>query len=165
MQKKLLGVILSALMVLLPQTVQAHGHGRGQDEFPSLKEKYFDKLFFLMEHRDQLGLNEQQVQSILDKKMDVKKAAIEAEFQNHLAMIDLHRELHADKPDVEKMKTLVDTQADAQRNLGKTLVDALVFTKNVLNAEQQAKAKQIYLNEKFPQVEPPGAPEPAGRVS
>ena len=167
MKKNSFFAVLFLSAILISGNAYAWGRGCPHDESEGhggrstdLHEKYFHKVSFLMAHRRELALTEPQVDSILDKKNQVMRAMVEARAQEELATIDLEKEMHGNKPDLEKLNALIDTKTEAKKTLRKALVEAIVFTKNVLSAEQQAKVKELYLELKYPQESLVPAPGP-----
>ena len=147
-------ILFSAAVVVLLLSANAfadhrsHGYG-GHHGSEKLDKKFFWKLHFLLEHKEDLGLSEEQIQKITAKKFDVKRVLIETQSQKDIAMLDIYQELHSDKPSMEKMNASVDKKIEAKRLAAKTLVEAFVETKKILSSDQLAKSKELFWKEKF----------------
>jgi len=147
MLKKIL-FLLMTLTLAMPATTSFAKHG-GHEYLPGLEDKYFHKVNFLIGHRDDLGLTQEQVKSILDKHWDIKRVMTETSAQKDIALLDIYKQLHSDQPNVEEMNALVDKQLEAKKVYLRALVEALVYTINLLTPEQRAKAKELYLKEYY----------------
>ena len=143
-------IFFGLVTFLLASTNGFANHGsRGSGHLPNLEEKYFDKAKFLMKHQEELGLTAEQLQRLEAKKFDVKRVLIEADAQKDIAMLNIYQELHADKPNPEKLNAALDEKIEAKRSASRVLIEALLDLKSVLTAEQTAKSKKMYLKEKF----------------
>lgn len=130
----------------------------GGMQMPDLHHKFFMKVDFLMQHREALGLDDEQVKSIEGRMFEIKRILMQSHAAGEQALLDIYEELHTDQPNVDKMKTAVDTKIEAKRAKLNALVDGLLAIRNALTAEQRAKAKEIYWNEKYANHECPAKP-------
>jgi hypothetical protein len=122
-------------------------HGRSGGG--SIEDKYFSKYHFFMKHREELGLNEQQMEALKAIKWSVKRATVEADAKKELAELDLWEEMHKDAPAVETVNAAIDAKMAAKTGLAKTLAKAILDSKAVLGPEQAAKMKEIWYREQF----------------
>ena len=148
MKKSVLAVFFLCLSI--SQTAFAnHGH-----EGHSLEDKYFGKVWFLLENGMELGLTEDQINQIENIQFDVKRALIDAKSKTELAALDIYQELRKDKPDLKKIDQILDRKYAAKANSAKNVAHSIVNTKAVLSPEQQAKAKELYGQHKSKQFCP-----------
>ena len=144
-------LILFIILSLRAGTGWAHGHcEREHAEFPPLHEKFFGKVDFLMKHRDELSLSEEQTKNIQEKVFEVKRATIDAEAQMSIAMLEVYKEMHSDNPNLDKMKSFLDKKIETKRTLSYSLLEGLVSVRNFLTPEQRVKMKQIFFRERYP---------------
>lgn len=144
---KKLAILVMSLLIIIPSLTFAnreHHQSEGGHEGFSLEDKYFGKVHFLFQNKNELGLTEEQMEQIKNIKFDVKRAMIDAEAKKELAMLDIYQELYKDQPDVDKIDSLIDQKSTVKAGLSKTIVRSLLNTKAILTAEQQAKAKELY---------------------
>ncbi|MBI4549577.1 MAG: hypothetical protein HY714_01455 [Candidatus Omnitrophica bacterium] len=144
MKKAVLCLVLS-FFVCVSSALANHG----SEEFPSLHEKYFMKVHFLLKHEKQLALTEEQVQALTERKFEMKRQLIQAESQKKLFMLDIYKKLHTDAPNVDEINALIDSKTEVKKTLAKSLVQALVDAKSLLTPEQREKAKELYKAYKY----------------
>lgn len=141
MRSRTVSAILVLILVIPGRVFANHVHPH---EFHSFEDAYFEKVEFLMRHEKELALTDQQIQTIRDKKFEIKRQMIQSEAQIELAMLDVLKQLHNDVPDMDKIDTLIDNKIEVKRTLAKSLAQALVGMKNILTPEQKAKSKEIF---------------------
>ena len=141
MNKKVLSLIM-AVTLLLPAVCFADGHQR-----LSLEEKYFSTIFFLLQHKEELQLTEEQIQSIKDRKFDLMRQDIQSDAQLALIGLDMKKELHSVSPKLDQLETLVDNKTEVIRTLDKLYVRAIVDTQTLLTPEQRDTAKELFWKE------------------
>lgn len=145
--------LLAALLTLsaaAPAFCHGGGHGSGG---PGLEHKFFDKYSFLMRHRAELQLTEDQINSLTDLKYSIKRSMAENEAQAEVSAVNLYQELHKTEPDLNKLYGFVDGKAEASRHIGYDVAKALVDMKKVLSPEQLAKMKDLWLTEQYGEEE------------
>ena len=139
---------------MCPMRGQDSSGGYGRDH--SMKGKYAcpvtDKFMsaahFYLENEKELGLTEDQVNSIKALKHEGKKAYIRQMADYQVFGIDLHQKLSEPKVDVSGTEALIDQQAAAMVSSAKQTVAAYAKLKSVLTGEQQTKAKELWSTQK-----------------
>ncbi len=140
---------LAVIFLLASADCFADHGGRGHGGFPGLEEKYFWKSKFLLKNQEELGLSEEQTQKLSAGKFDLKRALIETQAQKDLAMLDIERELHSDKPNREKINAAIDKKIEAERLASRAFAEGLVNIQNILTPEQAGKTKELHRKGKF----------------
>ena len=134
----------TALLILFVLAMHPFAWAGGEaEDIPSLDEKFWMKMGFLMQYRNELQLSDDQLARLHQKSVEIKKAMVAAETQGKLVDLDVYHELHAAEPDVEKMKSLVDKEIEKERSLGYALVDGLATIQKMLRPEQKEKFKEL----------------------
>lgn len=151
---KISGICLIFFLSLWPGNLWADGHGHGG---ASLEERYFGEVYFILQHKRELGLTDEQIQAIKDRKFDVKRQGIQSEAQMQLIMLDLERELHKEAPAMEPLSALIDDKIEVKRTLSKAYLQAIVDLKLLLTPEQRKQTKEIFWSERFGHAHRPHA--------
>ena len=97
-----------------------------------------------LEHREQLGLSEQQVQDIKAMKLEMKKSMIRKMANMQIFKLDMKQHLSADTLNAEAINAMIDQQMSTMAAGAKEGVAAFVKLRSILTAEQQAKFKDRY---------------------
>lgn len=139
MKKTILCLVLS-FFIWAPSVLANHQ----SEEFPSLHEKYFFKVHFLLKNEKELALTAEQVQALTERKFDMMRQKIQAESQKKLFMLDIYRKLHSDAPNVDEINALIDSKMEVKKTLTKSFVQAIVDAKALLTPEQRQKAKELF---------------------
>ncbi len=105
--------------------------------------KFFDDAHEMLEHKEELGLTPEQVQTIKGLKMEMKKSEIRKMADMQIFMIDLKAKLHEDKINTEAINAMIDQQSAAMASSGKQIVEQYIKLKGVLTPEQAAKMKTV----------------------
>ncbi|HNV86472.1 MAG TPA: Spy/CpxP family protein refolding chaperone [Candidatus Omnitrophota bacterium] len=134
------------LLLAMPLTLLANGYGHG--EGLSLKEKFFHKERFIQCNQTELGLKEDQIQAIKNLKYDLSRKMIEMNSKMELAMLDIQQELHNDKVNMDRLNALVDAKMETKKALCKDALKAYVDMMSILTAEQKAKMKELWRQQK-----------------
>lgn len=145
MNRKMLISVVSAL-ILLPTLAFAKGRHDGGGGIESM---YFHKVHFYLQHKNEIGLADDQVEKIKAIKFDVKRAMVDTNAQTELAMIDFEQELHKDAADLKKLEAAINQKMAAKTAIYKTAAKAILDTKTVLSTDQRAKAKELYWEKKY----------------
>ena len=103
-----------------PMKSGSHGHeGRehGKSQCPIVG-KFMKKTHFYLEHKDELGLKDDQVKAIKELQLKVKKASILQEAEMKIFQLELTSKLKESKVDVEGLtgepKTLTEETTGAR---------------------------------------------------
>ena len=144
--KKTLLLTIMCMLVLGSYALAGHAYG-GKDSgyyHSGLKEKFFHKAHFYLEHQEELGLSEEQVDQIKALKIEVKKNMIRQGAEIDILKIDIHAGLREKQPDVDALHKLIDQKYNIKKTKAKTLVSSIVQVKSILTEEQSEKSKEIW---------------------
>lgn len=125
------------------------GHSRGKDfgwrghKRSDIAGSFFRKAGFLMREKESIGLSEDQVQAIRNLKLETVKSLIRNKADIKILDLDIHSQLHQDKPDVASIQKLIDSKYEAKKAFDKSMVDALVKLQAVPNDKQQEALKNL----------------------
>ncbi|HCM43092.1 MAG TPA: hypothetical protein DIS66_07270 [Candidatus Omnitrophica bacterium] len=108
--------------------------------------KLMKKAKFYLDNADAIGLTEGQVSQIEAIKTDVKKEMILAGAQMEVGMMDMGAKLKADPVDVEGLNEMIDANLAGMSEGAKKAVQQYADLKQVLNADQKKKAKEVWKN-------------------
>lgn len=111
---------------------------RGKDE-----DKFFKKFHLILENKDMLNLSEDQMQKIMDLKINAKKDVIRNNAEIEIVGLDIKVELKKDKIDLKAVNKLIDKKYDLKKNKAKALAQAYAKLKDILTPEQLAICKEI----------------------
>lgn len=163
-KRALLGIV--AGFVFLLSSAYADGHeGRGmamcsmgkgcghrtsdrQETLCPVTGKFFKKADFLLENSAELSLADDQVKTIEELLLQVKKQHVRQMADMQVMVLDVKAKLKEDKIDVEGINGLVDQGAASMASGTKSVVEAYAKLKGVLTPEQLAKAKEIWMGKK-----------------
>ncbi|HRK62337.1 MAG TPA: Spy/CpxP family protein refolding chaperone [Candidatus Omnitrophota bacterium] len=161
--KKLTISILALVLMLggVVLTAQAgHHEGKSDGKCPMMKgdcckkggsecpivSKLMKKAGFYLENADAIGLTEDQVSQIEAIKSAAKKEMILAGAQMEVAMMDMGAKLKTDPVDVEGLNQMIDANLAGMSAGAKKAVQQYADLKQVLNADQKKKAKEVWKN-------------------
>ncbi|GEM_PF-3350404 len=155
--KKLANVFLFAglLLTLLFVSGQAfadhegkwamRGQDKAEEEYQCpVVEKFMSKARFFLKQKKELSLSEDQIQSIKQLKVGVKKAYIQQKAAHEIFSLDIEQALSEPKPDVNAVGALIDQHAVSMAKMSKDTVTSYVNLKAILSEEQLAKVKELY---------------------
>ena len=125
------------------------GHGGFHGGSPTLKEKFFEKFHFLMKHREELKLSDEQVNDLTDLKYSVKKGYAETDAQMEVAKINMLQELKKPDADLNKVNGFIDSKIEAKRRFEYDTAKALIEVKKVLNADQVKLMKELWMKDQY----------------
>ncbi|HTL47152.1 MAG TPA: hypothetical protein VL688_03710 [Verrucomicrobiae bacterium] len=143
-----LTVLLSSFLAV--PAFANHGGGEFQGGgTPSLKEKFFEKYHFLMSHREDLKLSQDQISGLMDLKFAIKKDFAETEAQMEVATLNLFQELHKNDADLNKMNGFIDNKIEAKRRFDYDLAKSLIEMKKILSADQVKQMQDLWLKDEY----------------
>ena len=154
--KKLANVFLFAglLLTLLFVSGQAFAdhegkwamreHDKGEEYQCPVVEKFMSKARVFLKQKKELSLSEDQIQSIKQLKVGVKKAYIQQKAAHEIFSLDIEQALSEPKPDVNAVGALIDQHAVSMAKMSKDTVTSYVNLKAILSEEQLAKVKELY---------------------
>ena len=164
--KKFVLIPMFLLSMFLCQTTWAECAAGGEDDCHGQKEcamrgdhdddaypcpivdKIMKKAHFLLENKDEIGLSEEQVDTIHDLKLQVKKSLIRNEADMQIMMLDMKSKLGDETLDVEGLDAMIDQGMGQMAQTAKANVDVYAKLKAVLTPEQAEKAKALWTKKK-----------------
>ena len=153
MKKKIVQLGFVALVVLIfaiPTARANHSHGEfgyGHHEGFSggrMDEKFFHKMYFILQHEEELALTEKQTEAIQNLAHEVKKNAIKQGAEIEVLELGIAHELHGDSANLEVINKLVDQKYELKKSKEKGLAEAIVKLKQNLSEEQYKKMKALF---------------------
>ncbi len=121
--------------------------GKGGYQCP-ITEKFMKKAHFILENKDEIGLTEEQVKTIKDLKLKVKKGAIKQGADLEMMMLDLEGKMSEDQVDVEGINAMIDEGFSSMSGATKEVVSDYAKLKGTLTPEQMTKLKSIWAKKK-----------------
>jgi hypothetical protein len=116
-----------------------YGHGKGG----GLEGKFFHKAHLFLMLQEELGLSDDQAQSIKDLKLEMKKNYVRQKAEIKVLKLDIHSKLKADKVDAGEVQKLIDQKYAAKAAMAKSFVDAYLKLKGTLNDKQLETLKTL----------------------
>ncbi len=96
-----------------------------------------------LNYETELGLSEEQVNTIKSLNRDMKKKQIREKADMQVAMIDMEVKLKEETVDVEGISAMIDQGMGAMAQSAKQTVEAYAKLKAVLTPEQWVKLKEL----------------------
>jgi hypothetical protein len=121
---------------------------KDKDDDYSWGKKIFKKMYLAIEYQDQLGLNDSQVNKIMELKTMVKKDYIMEKAEIETIEIDLKMALMSDAININKVNSLIDKKYQAKSEKAKLLIKAYVDFKGMLSEQQAQQLKAMYEDKK-----------------
>ncbi|MFC1703205.1 Spy/CpxP family protein refolding chaperone [Candidatus Omnitrophota bacterium] len=147
MKKRLavVAVLVVALMLgAVTVEVFARDHGKKESKQWNLEEKFSHKVKFLMKKQEELGLSDEQMQTIKDLKVATKKDLIMKKAEIEILAVDIKAALYQDAVDIDAVNALIDKKYELKKQKAKALVNTCATLKSILTKDQKAKMKQIF---------------------
>lgn len=107
-----------------------------------------------------LGLTEQQSAQIRTLALSAEKAMIQGKAELAVLGLDLRAELHAEKPDAGKIKSLIAKKFDKKRELAQSAAESFLKLDGALTDDQKAHLAKMRGGHPGP-MEGPAPEEPA----
>ena len=143
---KKLGILIVAALILASPVAFANyggGHGQCNSGDSGFEGKFFHKAHAIVEHGEEIGLTEEQLDGIRNMKYDVKKVLIKQDADIEILGIDIKRQLQERSFDTEAVNKLVDQKYDLEKAKAKFLVESIAKLKQSLSEEQWEKLKDL----------------------
>lgn len=105
--------------------------------------KFCMKACWLMAHKDELGLTEEQVAKVETLQFEMKKNAIRGAAEMKIGMMELEKKLSQDPLNVEEIESMIDSGMAGMATGAKANIKAYADLKSVLTEEQKATAKTL----------------------
>ena len=119
--------------------------GEGKNQCPVV-DAFTKKTHFLLEHKTDLALTEDQTKAIKALKLEVEKDSLRQNAEAGVFVLDLRSKLAEDKIDVAGTDAIIDKSFADMAQATKSNVDAYAKLKDTLTPEQLAKMKDIWKN-------------------
>lgn len=110
--------------------------------------KLMGKAHFYLENQKELGLTEEQVNSIKALKLETKKIYLRQMADHQIFELDMNHKLSETKVDVAGIQAMIDQHTASMTSSAKETVAAYAKLKSVLSGEQIAKAKEFWVAKK-----------------
>ena len=107
-------------------------------------DKFMKKAHFFLENQKELGLKDDQLQTIKSLKIEAKKAYIRQMAEMEVFKLDLDQKMAEPKVDVKALDDMIDGMAAQMSAAAKVTVNSYAQLKAVLSDEQMGKAKEIW---------------------
>ena len=122
------------------------GYHHGQKEYQCpVTAKFMKKAHMILKNREELGLSDEQADTIHALKVGVKKAYIRQKADMDILMIDVKTKMRERKVDVEGINALIDENFAALAKSSKETIEAYAKLKATLTDEQMDKLKQVWM--------------------
>jgi Spy/CpxP family protein refolding chaperone len=92
---------------------------------------------------DELGLTEQQLTSIKEKRFKTKKEAVELRSKIQIAELELKKLLQSDNPNQNSIKQKIEEISGLRSNLKFAKIQSRLELRNILSSEQLQKLKEL----------------------
>ncbi len=119
------------------------GYGHHDGDQSPVTFKFMRKAHFLLEHKSDIGLSEEQVASIKDLNLQVEKDNIRQTAETKVFMLDLRSKLEEDKIDVDGVNAMIDKASASMTAAAKSNVAAYAKLKSTLTPDQLNKVKEL----------------------
>lgn len=106
--------------------------------------KFAMKSRFLLDHKDDIGLTDDQVRSIKDLKLRTEKDDIRQLADMKALKLDIESKLMEDKVDIEGTSALIDKGSAAASTAAKSNLTAYAQLKAILTPDQITKMKTLH---------------------
>lgn len=155
-----LSLLLAGALFLIPgiQKTAFAGHGYGarecqkpscdRDSKSELEEKFYHKAHFALDHEEELGLSDAQVDALTELKHGIKKQVIQSDAGIEVLKMDIMHGLRANPVDVEALNGLIDRKYELKKEKARLLVQGIASVKSTLKSEQYEKMKELWKAEK-----------------
>ncbi len=122
------------------------GYGRGCGHASSpcpIAAKFCQKVCWILEHKDELGLTDDQIAQIKALDLEVEKNSIRGMAEMQIFALEMENRLGQDKVDVEALESMIDSGMAGMALGAKSTVKAYADLKAIITPEQKAKAMEL----------------------
>ena len=109
---------------------------------------FYNKAYFLIKNKEELGLSDKQVKKIKDLKLKAKKDLITREGEIEILALDIKGQMYEETIDTKAISELIDKKYELERAKSKSSVEAYVALKNILTKKQNKQLKSLYKKSK-----------------
>lgn len=154
MNKKLIAGLSAILLTLSVSGAAFAGHGSGYGKSGrgwggDLETMFFFKAHKILEMKQELGLSAEQVDTIKNLKVEVKKELINSKADIEIIEVDLYSQLKNNAKDVETVNKLIDAKYDAKKNKAKVVTAAYAKLTQTLSDKQWETLKSSFGKDKL----------------
>jgi Spy/CpxP family protein refolding chaperone len=143
----MLGIVLFASSSDVYANHGGHKAGYSCSGGWNLQEKIEHKVHFMKMHQEDIGLTDEQIETIIDLKRQAKKSAIIKGAEAEVLGIDFKAEMYNYPVDEAKMNAILDQKYEVKKSKTKELITIYAGIRNMLTEEQNDKMKEIWRNE------------------
>ena len=149
-------LLILGMAVFLCSTAFAHfwnGKGKGKECPVSVEKehcqcpimgKFMKKAHFLLEHKSDIGLTDDQVKTLKELKLQMEKDSIRQRADMKTFLLDLKSKLAEDKVDVEGASALIDENFSTVSAAAKSNLATYAKLKSLLTPDQMTKMKALH---------------------
>jgi hypothetical protein len=122
------------------------GYGRGCAHASSpcpIASKFCKKVCWILEHKEELGLTDDQIAKIKALDLEVEKNSIRGMAEMKIFALEMESRLGQDMVDVEAIESMIDSGMAGMALSAKSTVKAYADLKAIITPEQKAKAMEI----------------------
>ncbi|MCK5579715.1 MAG: hypothetical protein KAJ18_00420 [Candidatus Omnitrophica bacterium] len=120
-----------------------HGKNRAGQGTGLIEKKLFHEMMFVFSHQEELGILGEQLTTIRQLKISIKKDLIKKNADIGIVEVDIKAALWEDKIDVEAVNKLIDQQYEFKKEKKKALAKALADLKAILTDDQLDKMESL----------------------
>jgi hypothetical protein len=156
MTKKMMFLLVLGMAVFLSSTAFAYfWSGKSGGEKCSLSmekkhcqcpitDKFMKKAHFLLEHKSDMGLTDNQVKTLKELKLQMEKDSIRQNADRETFLLDLKSKLAEDKVNVEGANALIDENFATASAAAKSNLANYAKLKSLLTPDQVTKMKALH---------------------
>lgn len=119
------------------------GYGKESSPCP-IVDKIMKQAHFLLDNKDEIGLSEEQIDTVKGLKLEAKKSMIRGGADMQIMMLDIKSKLGDDVLDVEGINAMIDGGMAQMSQSVKASVEFYAKLKAVLTPEQIEKSKALW---------------------
>lgn len=109
-----------------------------------IAQKFCKKVCWVLEHKEELGLSDEQVARIKALDLEVEKNSIRGMAEMQIFALEIENRLSQDVVDVQALESMIDSGMAGMALGAKATIKAYAELKSVATPEQKAKAKELY---------------------
>jgi hypothetical protein len=131
-----------------PQGAQCGPVERRKDAAPEhmcpVTDKLMEKAHFYLEHADEIGLSEEQTQTIKALQLEATKTSLRQEADMKILTLDMKAKMSEPPLDVKALNEMVEDAFAGIAQSTKAMIGNYAKLRAVLTEEQLARAKEIW---------------------
>ena len=142
--KKVISLVLAFSILTIPAYAFGSKHHKDKDKHKDLESKVLWEAGFLLEHKEDLALTDEQIAKLETLKLETKKSMIRKDAEIEAISLDIDAKLKTDDATPDAVNALMDQKYELKKEKSKELVAAYFDLKNLLTDEQKAKKKELF---------------------